>query len=154
MAKALEENTLIQLLDRCGWSDFRRQLPRLEVFLATDPIRRPSVYRLVQFLRTGSTNPIPCLGRDYGYKNCYNRDQVKRLNVVYSHILKDCSPQELHAECIQGTLRQFATEMGAKIEEKDLRLFETVARFSGGGYDDDRSSTSLNRGGLFRRSSG
>ncbi|KAF2710886.1 hypothetical protein K504DRAFT_375422 [Pleomassaria siparia CBS 279.74] len=148
---------LIDLLDSCGYLDaLRTQLPRLEHFLGTRSEDRPSVWRLIQFVRdTPNTEPHACLRRDYGFDSCTLRDEVQALKYIYGEVLAmtatttktttttqtQTHPLQLHAACIRGTLFEFArSKAGAVIvRDEHRRLMQNMAPSSPFiGFDNDK----------------
>lgn len=148
--QALETNSLVSFFIKNGYESFREFLPRLETFLSTPPEQRPSVWRLKQFAQgTESTEPPPCLQRDYGFKFCRQRDEVVRLKAIYSRMLDDMDPGDLHGACLYGRLLEAAMREGVVMEAKDKRLLNNEFPSPFVGFDNNAGLA--NRGPLFKK---
>ncbi|KAF2118880.1 hypothetical protein BDV96DRAFT_596693 [Lophiotrema nucula] len=122
---ALEQGTMVQFLDNNGYELFREAIPRLEEFFTTPSASRPTVWRLIQFLRNeNATDPDPYMMRDYGFNLCKQRDQVLRLKNVYAQVLQKIDPMKLHYACVEGRLNQLRVEHRIYIEEEDMRFLQ------------------------------
>ncbi|KAF2878339.1 hypothetical protein BDV95DRAFT_600999 [Massariosphaeria phaeospora] len=134
--RALEPNTVTQLFDKYDYQLFREAVPEVELFLRTQPNARESVWRLVQFLRaTDTTDPPPCLQRDYGFDRCKHREDVMALKGIYSQVLKGRHPLALHRACVLGKLKEFTSSVVVNINEKVARLLQNQYPISGLGYE-------------------
>ncbi|KAF2660159.1 hypothetical protein K491DRAFT_589746 [Lophiostoma macrostomum CBS 122681] len=150
--RALADNTLVELFDDNGYPTFRDEIPALERFLSASPGRRPTVWRLIQFIRQQeNTDPSAWLQRDYGFQFCKQREEVERLKNIYSAILKKSSPGQLHRACIQGQLFQFGLSKGVVIDPRNKRLMQNTRGHPSLGYDDEETAK-LYKGPFFRKS--
>jgi hypothetical protein len=125
LTQAVETNTLVQLFEAKEYGHIRDLCPHLEAFLNTSTSRRPSTFRLRQFLQDeGNTEPPAILRRDYGFKYCVQREEVQRLKVIYTNVLNASNIRDLHIACVNGRLHEFAVQLGVPINAKDRRLMQ------------------------------
>lgn len=129
-------------------------IPQLGTFLSTPFDKRPSVYRLVQFLRvqegTDETDPYRVLIRDYGFHLCKGRDQVEVLKNVYRRALKRITVEGLHQACITNTLRGVVSSAGVELDRNQRRLLVNQGPRPDVGFE-GITSRFLFDGGLFKR---
>lgn len=150
LSQALLQNKVISFMDRHERTQSRQQIPGLKEFLQTKPNERPSVFRLVQFIRDdGNTDPPPVLSRDYGFSLCKVREEVVALKLIYQEMLFQLSPLQLHDACCKGELRQVAESIGIAIEKKYKRLLANQYPIPSLGYEEISSGTPYEKG-LFR----
>ena len=153
IVKALEHGTLMGLMRNKGRQDVEKSFPALTPFLAVQPEKRFSVYRLVQFIRDGDNDePLPCLKRDYGFKLCTQREQVTKLKALYAMVLDKAGPGRLHHACIFGRLLDLATMiLGSAVDPAMRRLLQNDYPSPSIGFD---NSQGLERymAPLFKRS--
>jgi hypothetical protein len=132
--QALQTNSLVRLIESCGYLDsLRSTLPKLEKFLNTPKDEQPSVWRLVQYVRDkdNTDDPIPELCKDYGFAHCnHNRDNIRILKNVYSMILERTDPINLHVACYRGELVASAERLGVQIEPQHRRLMQNIHGYS------------------------
>ncbi|KAF1961163.1 hypothetical protein CC80DRAFT_231727 [Byssothecium circinans] len=133
---SLEQNKLAGFFDDHSWSEFRTQLPGLERFLQNPVPVRESVYRLIQFTRSDSTDPTAWIDRDYGFHLCNPRDEVERLKDIYRELLKRIGPRQVHEACVGGQLRECVDAAGVYVAGKDRRLLQNRHYISGVGYEE------------------
>ncbi|KAL5443340.1 hypothetical protein PMIN07_008909 [Paraphaeosphaeria minitans] len=150
ICQALNKNQLAQSFDRNGWASFRSELPYLEGFLTAPLLERPTVFRLVQFLRCmDDSNPPPVLIRDWGFHNCRQREEVEILKDIYQRSLEKLSIFQLHHACVSNTL--LATVRGARIhfEHNHARFLSNQGPLPGLGYQKISSPFMFDQG-LFK----
>ncbi|KAF2640898.1 hypothetical protein P280DRAFT_549681 [Massarina eburnea CBS 473.64] len=147
--RAVSNNSLASFLDSQGWSSFRSHIPYLDGFLRTRPKDRESVWRLLQFTRTSSTDPIPCLIRDYGFQFCRTREEVVALRNIYAVVLAGLRPLLLHHACVSGQLLEAVLSTGVTVRGKQRRWFGNRNEGVGVGYEGLGSGTLFGKG-LFR----
>lgn len=113
-------------------------MPRsVKDFLFARPHERPSVWRLIQFLRDNDNDePPPCVKRDYGFKLCSQREHVTALKNLYTAILRKTTPMRLHSACEDGGLLRFASKI-VVIEPKMHRFLHNDDSNPGIGFDND-----------------
>jgi hypothetical protein len=144
--KALSDNTLVQLFDRYGYETFRDEIPVLERFLTAPPGRRPTVWRLIHFLRQeDNTDPSPWLQRDYGFQFCKHREEVERLKSIYRAILQKSRPGELHEACTRGQLVKLGLNKGIVIEPGNKRLMQNTYGHPSLGFEDEETPKAYGR---------
>ncbi|PSN68449.1 hypothetical protein BS50DRAFT_676298 [Corynespora cassiicola Philippines] len=100
-----KQGQMIEVLDGCIYKDlWRETFPRLESFFKQES-RKPSVWRLIEFIRTDSTDAPADLRRDYGFErpNCPTREEIQKSKDLYWRLLRNIEPLQLHKLCIQGT---------------------------------------------------
>jgi hypothetical protein len=127
LCHALEADTLLSLLEEsreireaiCG-------LPGASLFLRISNKRKPTVWRLIQFLDDTATEPPAYLRRDYGFQLCKTREEVQVLKDIYSDILDLCGPLELHEACTQRQLLEFARSKGVPVLPRYQRLMQNT----------------------------
>lgn len=139
--KALEYRTLPGLLRNQGQQDidFDKTFPGLTRFLTAQPKDRPSVHRLVQFIRDEDNDePLPCLKRDYGFKFCTQREHVAQLKVIYANVIRKAGPQQLHYACKYGRLFDHANNTLGYVDPSMRRLLHNDYQNFTVGYDDAR----------------
>ena len=125
MVKAVELSTLTGLLHNRGVQNLKKSHPSLNRFLTLTPEDRPSVFRLVQFIRDSDNDePLPCLKRDYGFKFCTQREHVARLKALYTKVLEESDPLKLHNACIHGRLLHFVIKILAWVDHPMRRLLQ------------------------------
>ena len=123
MVKALQLGTLSGLLHNKGEQSLKNSYPSLHSFLTTKLKERPSVYRLIQFIRDeGNDNAAPVLKRDYGFRWCKQQHHVTFLKSVYEMILAQAEPMRLHDACRFGRLRELAIEVLGSTNSEINRL--------------------------------
>ncbi|KAF2016564.1 hypothetical protein BU24DRAFT_492630 [Aaosphaeria arxii CBS 175.79] len=123
---SIHNNDLFTILDRCGYSYVQTIIPGLKQFLNTHKEQRPSVYRLVQFLRTDSLKPSELLCQDYGFRNCKAMHHyIETMKETYTDVLKFAAPPDLHKAAQMHRLLDFIRENGVNVEEGNERLFKT-----------------------------
>ncbi|KAF2742972.1 hypothetical protein M011DRAFT_462091 [Sporormia fimetaria CBS 119925] len=127
--RALGDGRLVALMMEKGISrNMLMSIPDLMKFLQTPLERRLTVWRLIQFLRTDSTEPDWHLKRDYGFQRCLRRDEVERMKEVYTQVLNIRSPMSLHQACVGCRILEFIQGSGVQIKKGDKRLFTTTSR--------------------------
>ncbi|KAF2471373.1 uncharacterized protein BDR25DRAFT_177275, partial [Lindgomyces ingoldianus] len=120
--KAHEGNTLVDLLNKHGYCALWEKIPTLRRFLAAPLDKRPTVWKLTQFLADqDNTDPFECL-RAYGFNLCSQREQVAGLKAIYAKILKKGSPLELQHACDTDNLYEYAVGNGVPIDPRLRRL--------------------------------
>lgn len=111
--KAYEAGTLIHLMDSKGLKELRSRFPFLDGFLSMGPGGPlPSVWNLKQFIEINNPidyPPIPSVNADYGFINCRTFEETCILMEIYSKVLKNANPLELHQACVAGDLFRFAS---------------------------------------------
>ena len=139
MIKAMHMGTLVGLLNNKGLQSLKNSYPSLHTFLTTKLEERPSVYRLIQFIRDkNNDNAAPVLKRDYGFIWCKQQHHVAFLKSVYEMILAQSEPMKLHDACRFGRLRELAIEvLGSTNSEMD-RLLVNNYPYSTSGLDDNK----------------
>jgi hypothetical protein len=121
--KALNQNKLVQLIDKHGYSLFRGAIAGLERFLSTPVADREPVWELVQFVRARKfTDRPPRLLYDYNFKLCRMRETVVVLKDLYSQILEVVDPMQLHDASKQGRLLEIALEAHPNLTPEHRRL--------------------------------
>jgi hypothetical protein len=122
---ALENGKIVDLIDKYQYSHFRQLFPYLQTFLATPPTKRSTVWRLREFLLDPvDDEPPACLQRDYGFRYCRQREEVLRLKVIYTNMLRNMGPKELHIACVNGRLAEAAMKEGVVVAVKDKRFLK------------------------------
>jgi hypothetical protein len=122
---AVENGKLVTLFDKYQYGHFRQQFPYLQTFLTTPPTKRSTVWRLREFLLDPlDDQPPACLQRDYGFKFCRQREEVLRLKVIYTNMLRSMGPKELHIACVNGRLAEAAMKEGVVVAVKDKRFLK------------------------------
>ncbi|KAF1997248.1 hypothetical protein P154DRAFT_388592, partial [Amniculicola lignicola CBS 123094] len=97
---ALKNNKLHELFHRFGYGDYQSNIPELQHFFSTSMEHRPTVWRLIQFLRDiDNLNPSNALAEDYGFALCRNHQEVGKLKDIYSKLLGITGPSALHDAC-------------------------------------------------------
>lgn len=139
MITALRCGALTGLIQNKGLESLRTSHSALYDFLTIKPHERPSVYRLIQFIRDeGNDNAAPVLKRDYGFRWCKQQHHVAFLKSVYEMILVRAEPMKLHDACRFGRLRELAVEVfGSSNSEMD-RLLVNDYPYSTSGLDNDQ----------------
>lgn len=139
LQRALHANSLVALFDKNAYSHFRTLAPYLEVFLNTPPPKRPTVWRLIQFIHdTHNTEPPACLRRDYGFRFCRQREEVLYLKEIHSALLDKLGPKPLHDACVYGRLRVTALREGVVLpRERGARLLENDFPSPALGFDSE-----------------
>ncbi|KAI8943420.1 hypothetical protein NX059_001432 [Plenodomus lindquistii] len=152
LMKAVETGDLVRLFDAKEYSHFRRGFPHLELFLNTSPEKRPTVWRLKQFICSGSqVEPPACLQRDYGFKFCRHREEVDRMKVVYATMLKKIGPLAIHSYCLVNRLYEEGIfKTGISMDAKDKRLMCNDYPSAFLGLDNDKGLEAY-RGPFFKR---
>lgn len=103
-----KQGQMIEFLDGCIYKYlWRETFPLLESFFKQES-RKPSVWRLIEFIRTNSTDAPADLRRDYGFErpNCPTREEIQKSKDLYWRLLRNIEPLQLHKLCIQGTLQE------------------------------------------------
>jgi hypothetical protein len=152
LTKALKHNTLSGLLRNTTIPDFSTSHPLIHNFLLTPLMERPSVYRLIQFLRDPTNDePPPCLKRDYGFQFCTQREHVQALRELYFKVLDKTGPKLLHEACVHGGLLRLAVKTLGHVESDLHRFLTNGDGVEGLGFDNDEG---LDRfmGVLFKKS--
>ncbi|KAF2786246.1 hypothetical protein K505DRAFT_368393 [Melanomma pulvis-pyrius CBS 109.77] len=131
--QALDRDALVALIESHEYLDaLREALPQLELFLTVPRARRPSVWRLVQYLRVRDCTDEPgeALARDYGFAHC-NRDRegIAALKQMYARVLERAAPLDLHEACVRGRLVEFAEEVGVQVGPRFRRLMQNPYGF-------------------------
>lgn len=122
---ALNHDRIPQWFDRYGCGSFRSSLPHLESFLVAPILERPTVFRLVQFLRSkDDTSPKRVLIRDYGFHRCRTREQVNVLKDIYIETLNRISVFRLHHACVNCRLLETVLDAQVSFEMKYKNLLE------------------------------
>ena len=125
IVKAVELGTLTGLLHNRVVQNLNKSHPSLNRFLNLAPEDRPSVFRLVQFIRDSDNDePLPCLKRDYGFKFCTQREHVARLKALYTKVLEESDPLKLHNACIHGRLLHFVIKILGWVDHPMRRLLQ------------------------------
>ncbi|UPX18375.1 uncharacterized protein EKO05_0008677 [Ascochyta rabiei] len=136
VVKALEFGTLTGLLRNKGHQDLEMSFPSLQKFLNNPLEERPSIHRLVQFIRNKSSDePVPCLRRDYGFRFCTQREHVTALKALYSMILDRAEAVKLHDACRSGWLREFAVEVLGHVDPTMRRFLQNDYPHPAIGFD-------------------
>ncbi|KAF9701919.1 hypothetical protein EKO04_000301 [Ascochyta lentis] len=136
IVKALEFGTLTGLLRNKGPQDMEKSFPSLQQFLNSRPEERPSIHRLVQFIRDNTNDePMPCLRRDYGFKFCSQREHVTKLKALYTMILDRTEAIKLHNACQSGELREFAMAVLGYVDQPMRRLLQNDYPHPAIGFD-------------------
>ena len=152
MIKALRCGTLTGLIQNKGLDSLKTSHPDLYGFLTTMPDERPSVYRLIQFIRDeGNDEPAPVLKRDFGLRLCKGRENVTFLKNVYSLMLTRIEPVKLHDACRFNRMRELATEVFGSINEEMRRLLVNEYPGIPCGFDNDWGLGGY-KGSLFKKS--
>ncbi|CBX96764.1 hypothetical protein LEMA_P098950.1 [Plenodomus lingam JN3] len=153
LVKALETNSLVQLFDMHEYSQFREVFPSLEDFLNTTPTKRPTVWRLRQFVDSSqAVEPPACLQRDYGFKYCCRREEVERMKAVYAVMLRRLGPMRVHSYCTVNRLyEEGIIKTGIPMNASDARLMQNDYMSPFMGFDNDLGLAAY-RGPLFRKS--
>ena len=150
---AIETGSLVDWFDRKEYAHFRHAFHHLEHFLNTQPHKRPTVWRLKQFVHSdAATEPPACLQRDYGFKLCRNRDEVDRIKSVYATMLRTMDPLAIHGFCLVNRLHEEGVvKTGIPMDARDARLMKNDYPSPFVGFDDRRG---LDRycGPFFKRS--
>jgi hypothetical protein len=149
---ALENSSLVALFDKHEYKHFRKLFPYLELFLTKPPTKRPTVWRLRQFIEDPIVHePPPCLQRDYGFKFCRPREEVLRLKEIYKDMLRKMGPRKLHNACTYGRLFERATQEGVLVDGKDKRFLANDYPSPFVGLDDEGGLEAYRRP-FFRKS--
>ncbi|KAJ4982650.1 hypothetical protein SVAN01_11862 [Stagonosporopsis vannaccii] len=138
LVQALEANKLPLLPDDDGHQHKLVMHHSVRDFLLVRPQERPSVFRLIQFLRDEDNDePPPCVKRDYGFRLCTQREHVTALRNLYTAILSrtKTTPLELHYACEQGELLRFASKV--TVVEPNMHRFLRNENNPGIGFDND-----------------
>lgn len=152
MIKALRCGTLTGLIQNKGLDSLKTSHPVLYDFLTTKPDARPSVYRLIQFIRDeGNDEPAPVLRRDFGFRLCKYRENVTFLKNVYSLMLTRIEPVKLHDACRFNRMRELATEVFGSINDEMRRLLVNEYPGIPCGFDNDWGLEGY-KGSLFKKS--
>ncbi|KAL5386604.1 hypothetical protein DPSP01_003972 [Paraphaeosphaeria sporulosa] len=150
LCQALTENQLPRFFSTHGWGSFRSDLPHLEIFFTTLILERPTVFRLVQFLRSRSDdNPRRVLIRDYGFHRCNGREEVEVLKDIYRATLDRVSRFRLHNACVNNQILQTVQSAKVLFEPKYRRLLCNQGPLPDLGYQKITSRFMFDQG-LFR----
>lgn len=152
IVKALEHGTLAGLLRNKGRHDLDKTFPVLTQFLTTQPEKRFSVHRLIQFLRDEDNDePLPCLRRDYGFAFCTQREDVTKLKALYVKVIDKAGPGKLHYACTFGRLLDHAISTLGFVDLPMRRLLQNDYPSPTVGYDNSQGLENY-RMPLFKRS--
>lgn len=144
--QALKQNTLPALFEKHGWSHCYRYIPDLKNFLATPVKKRPSVFRLIQFIQAEeSTDPPPCLIRDYGFDICRMREEVTVLKNIYKEMLATQGPRQVHRTCVAGNFQEMVESLGIQVDKKHHRLLRNQFGDPGLGFEYVPPSSPFNK---------
>ncbi|KAH9882751.1 hypothetical protein J1614_000117 [Plenodomus biglobosus] len=152
LVNAIEENSVVRLFDMNNYSHFRQAFPHLQVFLNTPPAKRPTVWRLNQFVKSDqAVEPPACLQRDYGFKYCRRRDEVERMKAIYDIMLRQVGPMKLHSFCMVNRLyEEGIIKTGIPMKSGDARLMQNDYMTPFVGFDNDLGLAAY-RGPFFKR---
>ena len=146
--KALEKNTVMDLIDHNGYASIRRHVPDLEHFFEA---RRETVWRLVQFTKaTDQTDSHKSLRRDYGFDRCRMREQITLLKNFYMALLEKVHPLEVHAACTRAKLVELGMQVFGGVHGEVHRFLRNRPIFPGIGYEDAEMGP-ITGGGEFKR---
>lgn len=157
--QSLENHCLTQVFDRNGLSNFRTESPLLEQFFNLPLEDRPSVYRLIQFLRVNEgdhddSDPVACGGlvliRDYGFHLCKGREEVEILKETYRRALQEINALDLHAACIGMHLSKTVLATNVALGVKHQRLLQNQGPLPDLGFEKIISDFRC-RQGLFKK---
>ncbi|KAF1364039.1 hypothetical protein EJ07DRAFT_71736, partial [Lizonia empirigonia] len=137
--KALEFGTLAELLCKKVRQDLKKSFPSLHQFLHGPPEERPSVHRLIQFIRDAENDePVPCLKRDYGFRFCTQREHVMALKSIYAMVLDRVESVRLHDACRFGRLLEFAIVTLGYVNPRMRRLLQNDYSHPAVGFDNSQ----------------
>ncbi|KAF3003057.1 hypothetical protein E8E13_007177 [Curvularia kusanoi] len=138
MARALQLGTLNGLLHNKGLQDLKMSHPSLHDFLMVKSTERPTLFRLIQFIRdVDNEKPLPVLKRDY-FTLCQQPEHVAMLKKVYDKILNHVRTVRLHDACRFGRLQELAVEVLGPLDYTTCRLLKNEFPHPLIGFDDDR----------------
>jgi hypothetical protein len=150
IVRAVETNTLVDLINTQEYGRFQDIFPGPASFLNTPPEDRSTVWRLKQFVADqDNTEPPPHLQRDYGFKYCRQREEIQRLKDIYWNILKKANPMDLHHACVFESLYKFASMKGFATTH-DRRLMQNDGAMSSSGLE-NREGLQAYLGPFFKR---